>query len=93
MGVILAKISEWLLKNSIQKSLLGAGLGVMGYLGILTAIRTAFNTLINSVYTIPADLLGYLGYIGIDHCLSAYVGVSLFLLTINSNKLFIGKKS
>lgn len=92
MGRMLAQIAEWLLKNSVQKVLSGAGLGVVSYLGILVAIRTAFDKMISTAYSAPADLLNLMGIFGIDHVLSTFVSVAVFLLTLNQGKLMIRKK-
>lgn len=86
---VLALIGEWLLKNSVQKILKGAGLSVASYLGILTAIRVAFDKLMQNVNSIGGELLGMLGLIGLDYVLSAYVSVAMFLLMLNQGKLFI----
>lgn len=92
MGRIFANIGEWLLRNSVQKALAGAGLGVVSYLGILVAVRAAFDQLINSTYSLPADVLQLMGLYGIDHVLSTFVSVAVFLLTLNSGKLAIRAK-
>lgn len=91
MGRLLVLISDWILRNTIQKVLKGAGLGLVSYLGILSAIRLAFDTLINSAYTAPAQLLNLMGMFGIDHVLSSLVSVAVFLLTLNQGKLFLRK--
>lgn len=92
MGRLLAVFGEWLLKNAVQKVLLGAGLGLVSYLGILTAVRAAFDQMLNSVNGLPADFLNLLGIYGIDFVISAFVSVAVFLLTLNSGKLAIRKK-
>lgn len=92
MYKILALVGAWLLQNSIQKVLLGAGLGLVSYLGVMTAVRTAFNSLIQQVNSIGADLLNLMGIYGIDYVLSAFVSVAVFLLTLNSGKLMIRRK-
>jgi len=89
---LLATLSEWLLKNSVQKVLSGAGLGVVSYLVIITSVRAAFDSMINSVYSGAADLLNLMGIYGIDFVLSSFVSVAVFLLTLNSGKLAIRKK-
>lgn len=91
MPVFLATLAAWLLKNAVQKILLGAGLSVVGYLGTMSAVRYAFNSQINSVNGLAPDLLALMGIYGIDSVLSAFVSVSLFLLTLNAGKLFIRK--
>lgn len=92
MGKLLALIGSWLSKNLVQKALSGAGLGVVSYLGILVAIRSAFDSMINSVHTLPADMLNLMGIFGVDHVLSTFISVGTFLLTLNSGKLAIRKK-
>ncbi|WP_224963462.1 DUF2523 family protein [Acinetobacter guillouiae] len=92
MGKLLVLIGGWLSKNIIQKALMGAGLGLVSYFGILVAIRTAFDSMINSVYSVPADLLNLMGIFGVDHVISTFVSVGVFLLTLNQGKLLIRKK-
>jgi len=92
MGKLLALLGGWFSKNIIQKALMGAGLGVVSYLGILVAVRTAFDSMINSVYSLPADMLNLMGIFGVDHVISTFVSVGIFLLTLNSGKLAIRKK-
>ncbi|OEY92540.1 DUF2523 family protein [Acinetobacter qingfengensis] len=92
MFKIFYKILDWLLKNSVQRVLAGAGLSVVSYLAVLTAIQTAFYSLVNNVNSISADLLQLLGLSGVDKCLSAFISVAVFLLTLNSGKLAIRKK-
>lgn len=87
-----AVLTEWLLKNSVQKALSGAGLSVVSYLGVLVAVRAAFDQLINSVYSIAADLLQMMGIWGIDHVLGSFISVAVFLMTLNTGKLAIRKK-
>lgn len=86
-----AKLVEWLLKNGVQKTLMGAGLGVVSYLTVLVAIRAAFDQMINSVYSAPSSLLNLMGIFGIDYVLSSFISVAIFLLTLNSGKLAIRK--
>ncbi|MCU4423309.1 DUF2523 family protein [Acinetobacter sp. WU_MDCI_Abxb74] len=88
----LAVLGEWLLKNSVQKVIAGAGLSVVGYVGILVAVRAAFNTMIGDLNSIPATLLQMMGICRIDHFIGSFVSVALFLLTLNSGKLMIRKK-
>lgn len=92
MARILAIISEWLLKNGVQKVLMGAGLSVVSYLAVLTAFRAAFDSLINSTSQLPAHLLNVLGLAGVDSALSAFVSVAVFILNLNSGKLALRKK-
>lgn len=92
MGKLLALIGGWLSKNIIQRALMGAGLGLVSYFGILVAIRTAFDKMINSVNSMPADLLNLMGITGVDHNISTFVSVAIFLLTLNQGKLMIRKK-
>lgn len=92
MAKILAQIAEWMMKNSVQKVLSGAGLGIVSYLVILTSVRAAFNSLINTAYSAPAQLLNLMGIYGIDFNLSSFVSVAVFLMTLNSGKLAIRKK-
>lgn len=91
MGRILTIISEWLLKNGVRKLLMGAGLSVVSYLAVLTAFRAAFDSLINSSSSIPANLLNLLGMAGVDSALSAFISVAIFVLNLNSGKLAIRK--
>lgn len=88
----LAVLSGWLLKNSVQKVLSGAGLGLVSYLVILTSVRAAFDTLIDTAYSGPAELLNLMGMSGIDYVIGGFVSVAVFLLTLNSGKLAIRKK-
>lgn len=88
----LANLSEWLLKNSVQKALSGAGLGVVSYLVVLVSVRAAFDQMINSAYSAPAQLLNLMGIFGVDAVISAFVSVAVFLMTLNSGKLAIRKK-
>lgn len=89
---LLAVLSGWLLKNSVQKVLSGAGLGLVSYLVILTSVRAAFDTLIDTAYSGPAELLNLMGMSGIDYVIGGFVSVAVFLLTLNSGKLAIRKK-
>ncbi|WAU78008.1 DUF2523 family protein [Acinetobacter sp. TR3] len=91
MARILIVIAEWLLKNAIQKMLIGAGLGVVSYLGTMTAVRVAFDSQINSLNGVAPDLLALMGIYGVDHVLSSFISVAIFLLTLNSGKLAIRK--
>lgn len=88
----LAKLTEWLLKNSVQTVLKGAGLSVVSYLGIVVAIRAAFDSLINSIYSSSADLLNVLGIYGIDLVIASFVSVAVFILTLRQGNLLIRKK-
>lgn len=88
---ILALIGSWLLKNSVQTALKGAGLSVVSYLVIIVSIRAAFDSLIDSAYSVGADVLSLMGIYGIDHVLSAFISVAVFLLTLNQGKLTIKK--
>lgn len=89
MGKIFAVIGEWLLRNGVKKVLTGAGLGVFSYLAVVTAIRAAFDSLINELDSLPRDVLELMGIYGIDLVISAFVSVSVFLLTLNNGKLVI----
>lgn len=91
MGRLLVLIGDWLLRNTIQKVLKGAGLAVFSYLAILSSVKLAFEQLINSAYTAPTALLSLMGIYGIDHVLSSLVSVAVFLLTLNQGKLFLKK--
>ncbi|EHU1539773.1 DUF2523 family protein [Acinetobacter baumannii] len=93
MPMFLAILAEWLLKNAVQKILIGAGLSVVSYLGTMTAIRAAFSSQLNSVNTLAPDLLALMGIYGIDHVLSSFISAGLFVLTLNSGKLFLRKAS
>lgn len=84
-------LAEWVLRNTVQKVLKGAGLGLVSYLGILSAIRYAFDTLISSASSAPATILNLMGIYGIDHVLSSLVSVAVFLLTLNQGKLMLRK--
>lgn len=88
----LAKLTEWLLKNSVQTVLKGAGLSVVSYLGIVVAIRAAFDQLINSIYSTSADLLNFMGIAGIDFVLGGFVSTAVFILTLRQGNLLIRKK-
>ncbi|MCE6006667.1 DUF2523 family protein [Acinetobacter soli] len=89
----LAVLSEWLLKNSVQKIIAGAGLSVVSYLGVLIALRAAFTALMNKAYDMPADLIQMMGIWGIDHVLSTFISVAVFIMTLNAGKIAIRKKS
>lgn len=89
MGKILAIVGEWLLKNGVKKVLTGAGLGVFSYLAVVTAIRSAFDSLIGEVDSLPNDVLQLMGIYGVDLVLSAFISVAVFLLTLNNGKLVI----
>ncbi|WP_151753903.1 DUF2523 family protein [Acinetobacter soli] len=89
----LAVLSEWLLKNSVQKIIAGAGLSVVSYLGVLIALRAAFTALMNKAYDMPADLIQMMGIWGIDHVLSTFISVAVFIMTLNAGKMAIRKKS
>lgn len=91
MGRLLAILSEWLLKNGVQKVLLGTGLSVVSYLAVLTAFRAAFDSLINSTHSIPANLLNLLGLAGVDSALSAFISVAVFVINLRSGKLALRK--
>lgn len=91
MYKIFAQIGEWLLRNTVQKVIKGAGLSIVTYLSIIVAVREAFDYLIQSAQTVGADVLGLCGIYGIDFVLSAFVSVAVFLLTLNEGKLFIRK--
>ncbi|MCU4333121.1 DUF2523 domain-containing protein [Acinetobacter pittii] len=88
----LAKLTEWLLKNSVQKVLTGAGLSVVSYLSVVAVIRVAFERLINSVNSVSADLLNFMGICGLYYALSGFVSVAVFLMTIKQGSLSLRKK-
>ena len=92
MAKIFALIAGWMLKNAVQKVLLGAGLSVVGYLAVMTAFRAAFSSMIAGAYSAPATILGLLGLIGADYALSVFVSAAIFIMTLNSGKLAIRKK-
>lgn len=71
---------------------MGAGLSVVSYLGIVVAIRAAFDQLINSVYSTSADLLNFMGICGIDYVLGGFVSTAVFILTLRQGNLMIRKK-
>ena len=85
-------VIEWLLKNAVQRVLLGAGLSLVSYTGIMTAVRYAFNNSISSIYSIPGTVLALMGLYGIDHVISTLVSVGLFVLTLNQGKLALRRK-
>lgn len=89
----LAVLSEWLLKNSVQKVISGAGLSIVSYLGVLIALRAAFTSLMNKAYDMPADALQMMGIWGLDHVLSSFISVAVFIMTLNAGKIAIRKKS
>lgn len=89
---VLAIFGEWLLKNTVQKVLLGAGLSIVSYMGVLVVVRTAFNSLISDINSVGAAMLNLMGIYGIDFVLSGLISVAVFLLTLNSGKLMIRKK-
>ncbi|WP_151721265.1 DUF2523 family protein [Acinetobacter ursingii] len=91
MPVILATIAAWLLKNAVQRILLGAGLSIVGYLGTMAAVRAAFNAQLDSLNGLAPNLLALMGLAGVDRVISAFVSVSIFLLTLNAGKLFLRK--
>jgi hypothetical protein len=91
MARILIVILEWLLKNAVQKILLGAGLGIVSYLGTLSAVQFAFNSQISGLNGLAPDLLALMGIFGVDHVLSSFISVAIFLITLNSGKLAIRK--
>ena len=88
---ILLIIGEWLLKNAVQRVLLGAGLALVSYFGVLVAIRAAFNILISNINSVAADMINLMGIYGIDYVLSSLISVAVFLLTLNSGKLALRK--
>ena len=83
---------EWLLKNTVQKVLLGAGLSIVTYMGVLVAVRAAFNSMISNINSVGAAMLNLMGIYGIDYNLSGLISTAVFLLTLNSGKLAIRKK-
>lgn len=89
---ILLIIGEWLLKNAVQRILLGAGLAIVSYMGVLVVIRATFNSLISNINSVAADMINLMGIYGIDYVLSSLISVSVFLLTLNSGKLALRKK-
>jgi len=91
MARLLVILAEWLLKNAVQKILLGAGLGIVSYLGTLSAVEFAFNSQIAGLNGLAPDLLALMGIFGVDHNLSSFISVAIFLLTLNSGKLAIRK--
>ncbi|RKG29057.1 DUF2523 family protein [Acinetobacter tianfuensis] len=93
MGKIFAIVGEWLLRNGVKKVLTGAGLGVFSYLAVVTAIRSAFDSLIGELDSLPRDVLQLMGIYGIDFVISAFVSVAVFLLTLNNGKLIIKQVS
>ena len=92
MAKLFAIVAGWMLKNAVQKVLMGAGLSLVGYLAVMTAFRAAFSSLINAAYSGPANLLSLCGLCGIDYMLSVFVSAAIFIMTLNSGKLAIRKK-
>lgn len=90
---ILAILAEWLLKNAVQKILLGAGLGIVSYLTVVSAVKAAFMSLVGSVHTMPTAILAIMGMLGLDHVLGTVASISVFILTLSSGKLAIRKMS
>lgn len=93
MGKIFAIVGEWLLRNGVKKVLTGAGLGVFSYLAVVTAIRSAFDSLAGELQSLPRDVLNLMGIYGIDLNISAFISVAVFLLTLNNGKLIIKQVS
>lgn len=89
MGKFFAIFGEWLLKNGVKKVLTGAGLGIFSYLAVVTAIRTALDSLVGELDSLPRDVLNLMGIYGIDLNISAFVSVAVFLMTLNNGKLVI----
>lgn len=92
MGKLLAFLTEFFLKNGVQKILMGAGLSVVGYLAVVTAFKSAFQNQLDATQNIPTTLLNLLGIFGVDYVLSAFVSAAIFILTLNSGKLALRKK-
>ncbi|MFW1646205.1 DUF2523 family protein [Acinetobacter guillouiae] len=92
MGKLLVLIGGWLLDNFIRRILAGAGLAVVSYLGVLALVRTAFDSIINNLYSTPGVLLSMMGMLGIDHVLGSFISVAIFLITLDSGKLMLRKK-
>lgn len=88
IGVV---ILEWLLKNAVQKILLALGLSVVGYLGTMAAVKYAFNQQLLGLNGLAPDLLALMGIYGVDHVLSSFISVALFLMTLNAGKLALRK--
>ncbi len=57
MGKLLVLIGGWLLDNFIRRILAGAGLAVVSYLGVLALVRTAFDSIINNLYSKPGVII------------------------------------
>lgn len=91
MGRVLVVIIEWLLKNSVQKILLGLGLGVVSYLGTMSAVKYAFNQQLLGLNGLAPDLLALMGIYGIDHVLSSFISAAIFVMALSSGKLAIRK--
>lgn len=91
MYKILAIVGGWLLKNSVQMVLKGAGLGIVSYLGLLVAFRATFDYLLTNLKTMPYEALSLLGLAGVDHALGAVIGAGIFLLKIKSGSLSLRK--
>ncbi len=92
MGKIFVLISGWLLDNFIRRVLAGAGLAIMSYMGVLALVRTAFDSIINNLYSAPGVLLAMMGMLGVDHVLGSFISVAIFLITLDSGKLMLRKK-
>lgn len=91
MGRFLFVLAEWLLKNAVQKILIGAGLGIVSYLATMSAVRYAFNQQLAGLDGLAPDLLALMGIYGIDHVLSSFVSAALFIMVLNAGKLSIRK--
>ncbi|EXB45053.1 DUF2523 domain-containing protein [Acinetobacter courvalinii] len=91
MARVAIVIIEWLLKNAVQKILLALGLSVVGYLGTMAAVKYAFNQQLLGLNGLAPDLLALMGIYGVDHVLSSFISVALFLMTLNAGKLAIRK--
>ncbi|MBF7686587.1 DUF2523 domain-containing protein [Acinetobacter sp. B10A] len=93
MGRILVLVAGWLLDNAVRRIITGAGLGIFSYVAVLALFKATITNLIQEFSnSLPVQLLQLLGLVGFDTVISAFVSVAIFLLNVNSGKLFIRKK-
>ncbi|WP_171487960.1 hypothetical protein [Acinetobacter colistiniresistens] len=57
----------------------------------MAAVKYAFNQQLLGLTGLAPDLLALLGIYGVDHVLSSFISVALFLMTLNAGKLAIRK--
>lgn len=98
MGALLKKILDIVLKESVKKVLIGAGLGLGSTIIFLTLVNYYVRLLIEHLnsFGVVGQFgqigLALLGIAGVDTALSLVIGAYIIKFTVKKTQVFLTKK-